>query len=177
MKSRKMMLAVCGMAAAAILGGTASPAGAVELAPAAASAAPVNGTAHSSPTTAPMTVPGAPTDHYSDAGKSPSTLSTAAAVNLPFNYTFNVQYSLDSREFYPRGGRACVGAQVTSGIGQGMTVQLFDVFQQGPTVNWSTNGSSQVYCFTGLTDTNTYYFRITHTTSGPALVGSGMVSS
>ncbi|MEU4675051.1 hypothetical protein AB0F91_45700 [Amycolatopsis sp. NPDC023774] len=64
-----------------------------------------------------------------------------AAVNLPFDFTFNVQYGLDSRSFYPSNGRACVNAAITGGQDESMPVELYDFWQQGPDVHWNTNGS------------------------------------
>ncbi|WP_328605925.1 hypothetical protein OG943_38995 [Amycolatopsis sp. NBC_00345] len=123
----------------------------------------------------PGTVAGAPTDHYSDAAGAQQVFAPAA-VNLPFDFTFDVQYSLNSRDFFPANGRACVNAAVTGGQGEKMSVELYDFLQKGPTVNWNTNGSVQQYCFTGLDNGEDYYFRITHVSGGPAVSGYGSVT-
>jgi hypothetical protein len=133
-------------------------------------------TAHS--VAIPNLPPGTPVYHFTDKGGSTESVTAPQAQSLPFHYTFDVQYTLDSRVFNPVNGKACVNAQVNSGRGETMTITMFESEwwgwgQVGNPINYPTNGGYNGYCWGALS--NEAFFRITHVTGGSAVAGEGDV--
>jgi hypothetical protein len=138
-------------------------------------AAPEVPTAHR--VTAPAPIPGTPEYHFTDKnGAADRAAVPLNAVDLPFHFTFNVKYQLDSREFKPVNGKACVNAQVDGGRGEKMTITMFASrwwgWENMGEVNYPTDGKYNGYCWSPLS-TDKAFFKIIHVSGGPAVVGFG----
>jgi hypothetical protein len=122
----------------------------------------------------PQTVAGS-TDHYVEAGapttvplESRTVVTPDSTYALPFNFTFDVSYGINGRNWVTSSGKACYIATVTLTSGQPDFNFIYVVLyhniggapdkQVGPTVDWPIDGQRDVYCFTGLHNGYTYYF-------------------
>ncbi|SCL28000.1 hypothetical protein [Micromonospora inyonensis] len=88
--------------------------------------------------------------------------------SLPFNYTFDVSWGLESRRFTTTNGKVCtwLAVDLTSGspYANTLTVKLYEDIslgsdiQIGSPVPWPYDGQTYHYCWTPVTNNRTYYF-------------------
>jgi hypothetical protein len=111
------------------------------------------------------------------------------AATLPFNFTFQICCSIDSRQFKPPGrgtnGKACVTLRGTwsddpNWKGKIVKVYMWDEDgidgQKGPTVRYKLDGTYYTHCWTSLTVAHPHHFE-TLKPWGPAeLKGNGMAT-
>lgn len=131
-------------------------------------------------------VPGAP--QYALVEGAQAGEFTAQGAYLPFNFTFNFAYSLNSRTFWPStAGKACVNLRGTGSsypgyYGHEIRVEMWNSYgtdtRVGATVRYAMNGSYHGYCWTGLYPYHEHYFRLVKDWGGGSAVwGDGWVSA
>ncbi|GHH29826.1 hypothetical protein [Lentzea cavernae] len=108
------------------------------------------------------------------------------AAALPFNFTFEMCCSMDSRQFTPPGrenrGKACVTLRGTwsddpKWKGKIVKVIMWDEDgidgKKGPTVDFKLDGTYYKYCWTGLTVAHPHHFEILKPWGPAQLRGDG----
>lgn len=134
---------------------------------------------------------GGPVYAFNDGdGMSPSANAVLAVSSLPFDYTVNVSYGLNSRQFKTTIGKVCNSLALhvdhdedpNHGALNQLPTHLYrssDNAQIGPTVTWAYDGVRRVYCWSGLTNGTAYqmYFGFGSQGGGLYVAGSGTMSA